>query len=138
MQVTAGNIYSGPVDKIESSSDGGTTWSDWGAIADGANVEINFDPNVTQMGDGQNLKKFGLFTWKADILETHTSNLSLLQAAESTPVQLRITGLDGKTYTTVALLVTHKTKRGFGKDPHMITAQAQKYAINEDDVLTIV
>jgi len=137
MQVTPANIYSGPVDKIESSTDG-TNWTDWGAVADGANVEMNFDPNVTQMGDGQNLKKFGLFTFKADILETHTSNLSLLQSAETTPVQIKVTGLDGKTYTTVKMLLNHKIKRGFGKDPHMITVQCQKFAINEDDIVTIV
>ncbi len=137
MTITDANIYSGPINKLEISTDGGTTYTDMGAIGDGANVETTFEPNKTDLGDGQKLTKFGTFKLKAVILETHTSNLTLLKTAETTAATVRVTGLDAKTYTFGPLLLQHMLKRGFGKDPHTIEITGEKYAINSDDLETI-
>ena len=137
MAVTMGNVYRGPANKLELSSDGGTTWTDLGAIGNN-NVEMNFEPVNYELGDRQNPKMYAMFKLKAEFAETHTSNLTALKTAETTPSRIRVTGLDGKIYTTVDMLMSTGVKRGFsGNEPHLGTIEAQLAVVNEDDALTI-
>jgi len=137
MTITPANVYSGPIDKLEISVDGGTVYNDMGTVGDGANVESDFEPNKSDLGDGNQLTKFGTYKVKATILESHTSNLTTLKTAETVQSYMRVTALDAKTYTFGPMLMQHSIKRGFGKDPHSIIIEGQKYAANSDDLEAI-
>jgi len=136
MTITAANVYSGPINKLEIKVGTGVL-TDLGTVGDGANIEGTFEPNKTDLGDGNQLTKFGTYKVKATILETDATTLALVQSAEVTESKLTATTLDAKTYTFGPMLLQHSIKRGFGKDPHLLVIEGQKYAVNSDDLETI-
>ena len=107
-----------------------------GAIGN-ANVEITFDPNAYELGDGQNFQTHGMGKITIELAETDSTHLATISAAKTTAAVAVITDLAGNTYTTPSLLWNYKTKRGFGDDVHTVTIEAQKKCEDEDDFITI-
>ncbi len=135
MDVT--KIYSGPIQKVEISTDGGTTFSDLGAIGNG-NAEITFEPKSYELADGQAKQLFGLAKATIEIAETDTTKLTLASSAKDTDqTKIKITGIDNKTYTIGPALAQYSVKRGFGDEPHILTITMQKKVLDEDDFVTV-
>ena len=131
-------ILSGPVSKVELSTDGGNTFTDLGAIGNN-NAELVFDPVKYELGDGQELSRFGYGSVNIEVAETDSTSIATIAAAKDTEAQLKITALDGKVYTVAPMLLTYQVKRNFkGDEPHVVVITGKKKFADEDDFVTWV
>lgn len=130
------NIYKGPAQTVEISTDGGSTWTDLGVTGNN-NVELNFEPTNYELGDGSDFMVAGVGSIKIELAETDSTTISNVAAGRDSESQIRVTALDGSTYTTAAMLLNYGVKRGFGDEPHILTVNGKKKFANESDFITI-
>ena len=134
MAQDATKIYAGPATKIEVSSDG-TTWTDLGFSS--ANVEITWEPQATELSEGNQVQMSGLGKISMELLQSDSGTLNTLKNYRAAKAYVRVTAVDNQQYQVSGIFLSTNVKRGFkAGEPHTITVTGQRITLNADDWVT--